>query len=774
MAKSKGPDFKALLMNHGEKIGATLIALLGLTGLATASWSGSEKLPDDLKQVAEKTKTAWLANQFTDEKRAAFEDTPDVLALAQRMQSETEDLESFAMAGPWDAPIHVRRERRGAVSVLAPINPESTAISIVMAEKPDAIDDETEETTEDSKLTSTEKTSDVGDDATNIFGATGGGGGLPGASGPGLAGGPGLGGPGMAGPGMAGGLSGPGGGGYTGEGSGYPGSSGGESSMGGGMSDIGGMSGMGGMSGYSDSGYGAGGYDMYGGMASANVERKVRYHSGVSVRMIFPLLEQIRSVSRSLHRPENDPLVAKAVDFVGFQIERKKAVQGVDPWSGEWESISTEEIGEILEKSLAFDFDIVNPGVTRSELTMPLPRLAAGKWQAKDASHRQLENFKLDEEEQKLVDLYQAKLLEEAEKRKKMLPDQTKKGGFTRYMLNGTDLNNAVGDTSNVVDEMSSEMSQGKDPGKKSKYDNKEELKKLITSAMTAGRVLLVRFMDFTCDRGNTYIYRVRLEMKNPNFNYPIDELEQPDLATQPTLFSDWSESTAATYVPQSYRYYTQRADNPQSVKVGMYFENEKAGTPVMANIDVRVGSRIGGKAEAEVVDLSKSKVEMQSVNLKSPDLLAAVAPSMRLNSGDSPELKAYLDSMRGQSKQLADRITVIDSNGAIVTRYAGDSIYNGGNKRTEALDEKFYQDVLKIYAHLKKSDAADPNSIYGGEGMTGEGGEMGGYMGMSGGGSGYGGGMGGGAALSGGGRGSKGKGGGKKAGGSGAFNPNR
>lgn len=762
MAKSKGLDFKALLLNHGEKIGATLVALLGLTGLATASWSGSGKVPDDLKQATEKTKSAWLANQFTDDKRIAFEDTPDVLALAQRMQSETEDLEQFAMAGPWDAPIHLQRERRGAVSVLAPISPESTAIAIVMAEKPDAVDEETEKST-DTKMTSTEKASGVSSDAKNIFGATGGGG-LPG-------GGPGglgmAGGPAMAGaPGMAGGLSSPGigGGGYpgaSGNASGYPGAAGGSAGgYPGGDSSMGGGGNMMTMDSYGGSGYGASGYDMYGGMTSGNAERKVRYYSGVSVRMIFPLLEQIRSVSQSLHLPQNDPLVSRAVDFVGFQIERKKAIQGVDPWSGQWESLSTDEIGEILDKSLAFDFDVVNPSVTRSELTMPLPRLAAGKWQTKDASHAQLENFKLDEEEQKLVDRYQAKLLEEAEKRKKMLPDQTQKGGFSRFMLNSTDLNNAVNDTSAVMDAMSSEMSQTKDPGTKSKYDNKEELKKLITSAMTAGRVLLVRFMDFTCDRGNTYIYRVRLEMKNPNFKYPIDELEQPDLATQATIFSDWSEPTTPTYVPQSYRYYTQRADNPQSVKVGMYYENEKAGTPVMGNLEIRVGTRVGGKADAEVVDLTKSKVEMQSVEFKSQDLLAAVTPSMRLNSGDSPELKAYIDSMRGQSKQLADRITVIDSNGAIVTRYAGDSIYNGGNERTEAMDDKFYKEVLKIYEYLKKSEKTD--ALYGPEGMPGSG-SAGGYMGMSGGGGGYGGGMSGGAALSGGGRGSKGKSGGKK-----------
>ena len=39
MAKFKGIDFKALLLNHGEKIGVVLIVLLGLTGFATASWA---------------------------------------------------------------------------------------------------------------------------------------------------------------------------------------------------------------------------------------------------------------------------------------------------------------------------------------------------------------------------------------------------------------------------------------------------------------------------------------------------------------------------------------------------------------------------------------------------------------------------------------------------------------------------------------------------------------------------------------------------------------
>jgi hypothetical protein len=697
MAKSKRFDIKALLLNHGEKIAATLIVLLGLTGLATANWSPSAKQPDELKAAAEATRSAWQANPFTEDKKVNFDDTPNVLALAERMQSETEDLERFSTINPWNSPIYLVRERRGAVTVLSPIDPEAKPIAIVMAEIPDIVEEDTELTT-DGKLPEDKKDAEVGDDVKNIFGVAPGGG------------------PGVAGLGTPG----------------QPLIPGGAFGRGREEEEINNGS-------FADNGFG--------GAMPVTMERDVRYRSGVSVRMIFPLLEQIRSTAKALHLPQNDPQVAAAIDFVGFQIERKKAVAGEDPWSGEWESISIEEIGEILEMSLGFDLDVVSSGVTRSEITMPLPRLAAGKWTLADASHKSLDDFKLDEEEQKLLDRFNAKLLEEAELRKKMTPELTKKGGFSRFMLNGSQLNRAVGDTSNLTDEMFSEMERdkkgNKDSKQKSKYDDKKELEKLISKSMATGRVLLVRFMDFTCDRGNTYIYRVRLEMKNPNFNYPVDQLEQPDLATQETIFSDWSEQTAPAYVPQSYRYYTQRADNPQSVKVGMFFENEKAGTPVMANIEVRVGSRIGGKQKVEVVNLSKSVLEAEEVELKSPDLLAAISPSIRVNGSDSPELKAYIDSMRGQGKPLPDRITVVDNNGAIVTRYVGDSVANGGLSRTESLDSKYYQDILKVYESWKNGGNTAAG-IYGVDEEDGRGGQL---SGMSAGNS-----------LSGGGRASRGK----------------
>ena len=43
------------------------------------------------------------------------------------------------------------------------------------------------------------------------------------------------------------------------------------------------------------------------------------------------------------------------------------------------------------------------------------------------------------------------------------------------------------------------------------KNANLEELKEFLNKTLVSGRLLLVRFMDFTCDRGNAYQYRVRL-----------------------------------------------------------------------------------------------------------------------------------------------------------------------------------------------------------------------------------------------------------------------
>lgn len=731
MAKSKGFDVKALFLNHGEKFAAGVVGLLALTGLATANWSGCSLLEAELKSIANKTRDTWSSptNALPEEKKTLFAATPDVQRMAQRMASPNEDIEQFTTLRHWNPPINQVREKLAPVVVLAPESPESTLVTFTMIEKDEEPEvDAVPETTDKPEEEMSPDEQALADlFAAKAPGAGAGPGGLPGGL-PGdaassiYAGAPGEGGVGAMPPGMPGGMI------------GMPGMPGMPGGMDAGLGDYGGYPGM------------PGGMGM--GMGKP-AERKVRSCSGVSVRCVFDLYKQTNMVAEALRLAPQD-VTPRQIDFVNLEIQRKTAVAGTDPWAGEWETLSLKDIAEILEQSAYFDRDVVNPSVVRSEITMPLPSRAAGNWTTANASHKRLENFTLSEEEQDLIDQHQAMLLEEANKLKATLPpEQAKSEGFRRYSLASQDLGQALGgQSSSVSDSMYSAYQGGAaadggsvsavapgtapGPGGQAagqaapRFKNKEDMAKFLNATLVANRLLLVRFMDFTCDRGNSYQYRVRLEMRNPNFNVPIDELEQPELATQRTIFSEWSEATVPVFVPGGYRYYTQKVESKprtdELAHLNMFYQVDTAGTPVMANLRVPVGVRIGGKQPLEVVDLGKSTLEMQDIELKSQDFLAGVTEAPRISSGDFPDLKELLKSVQG-GRAVPDRITVVDSTGAIVNRFAGDKVTGAEKPISESDDMAKVKFVLKQYENFRPQSAdADPASPYAAGGGAGAG----------------------------------------------------
>lgn len=741
MAKSKGLDFKALLLNHGEKFGAAVVGLLALTGLATANWSGCKLLEAELKSIATKTRDTWSSpsNAWPEDKKTVFQMTPDVEGMAKRMASPNEDIEQFATVRHWNEPINQLREKLSAVVVLPPEFPESTLVEFTHAMKDDAV--EGEETSTEMQEDSPETKSPDQQELDDLFGKTAAAGapaGFPGAEGDVSGAFPGGIGPGVTGPGagmgpgmMSGGM--PGGAGPGGAAMGM--------GMGMGLTMSSGELGLDGYGGY------PGGEN---GMSATPPERKVRSVAGVSVRCVFDLYKQTNMIAEALHLSEKEA-GQRYVDFVNLEIQRKSAIAGPDPWAGEWEALPLKDIAEILDQSAYFDRDIVNPSVVRSEITMPLPSRAAGNWKPNNASHTRLENFQLSEEEKDLIDKHQAMLLEEATKRKAMLPpQQAKSEGFRKYTLASQDLGMTLGGAgygqmaeSIYSDYQGMQVDAAGESGKKKtdpRFKTPEELEKFLNSTLVANRLLLVRFMDFTCDRGNSYQYRVRLEMRNPNFNMPIDDLEQPELATQRTIFSDWSTPTTPVYVPTAYRYYAQKVESKpradELAHLNMFYLHETAGTPVMANLRIPVGVKIGGRQLIEVVDLGKSTLENQEVELKSQDYLAGIAEAPRMSASDFPELKDYMKSLQG-AKAVPDRITVVDSSGAIVNRFVGDKVTTGEKPVTEKDDARLVKYVLDSYQEFRPQDAeALPGSPYGPGGdasMMDPGAAMGAMSGMSG-----------------------------------------
>lgn len=502
----------------------------------------------------------------------------------------------------------------------------------------------------------------------------------------------------------------------------------------------------------------SGGYGdegMYGGfLGSAIAEKRIQYSAAISVRYVFELREQRKLVAAALHLPEADPRVAAyAEQFIDLHVERKQAIAAADPWSGEWESIPTEDLADILDESLAFDMEIVNPLVTRPVITMPLPRRAAGLWSKEVASHKRISEFVLSEEEKELIKKRNEKLAEEVEKRKAALPVQAEKKGFSGYVGNANELMGSMygsGGSNDFLDGVMSDYASGADSlagadptrgsqrsGKASEEQKKkaEEMRKKLFDPDATNRLLLVRFFDFTAERGHQYIYRVRLEMKNPNFGVHVDDLLQPELATQATIMSDWSVPTQPVLLPAEYRYYVNKvstAGSEDRAELAMYYEVSDKGTSVMTDLQVPTGIRIGGEKEVDVVDFSKSVLDKYKIDFRSRDLLCSVTEAPRFSGSDHPDLQAFLQRHRGQ-KPIPDQILVLNPSGAMIVRASGD---RATDERRDRGDAEY---IITTYEKLgwRKQDAAavgigdNPFGDFGDGGLAGDGGMMGSGSGM-------------------------------------------
>ena|GEM_PF-1199818 len=438
--------------------------------------------------------------------------------------------------------------------------------------------------------------------------------------------------------------------------------------------------------------------------------RPVRYHSGVSVRYVFKLFDLADAIASSLGIPHEEAL--SLIEFSSIEIERKTVLPQGGHVFGPWEPLPLSDVCKILESSLAFDLEIVAATAVRSALAMPLPRLAAGRWTIKDAVHSRMADHVLTTSEQLVVDRIQAELYSEMVRKKIAVNLESLHIGFREFMIDQHELDTVLGTTSNsyaktidsVYAALVTEQTAKPQTDLAELLKSPEEFRNRISQKFEDVPHLLVRFMDFTCKRGSTYSYRVRIGIKNPIFGKPQNELVDPDTASQQTVVSEWSQPTPRAFVPSSYRYYVDRVNSEggtgEYAMVAMYSEQEAAGTPTMSTFKVLPGMRIGGTSKVELVDLGNATLKPTDVEFRCDDLLASVTKAPRFSYIDSE-----LDTLsKGVflNNPLPDRITVIDANGAIVTRYAGDSVANGGMPRTKAVDEKFVLDIVKVYGHLR------------------------------------------------------------------------
>ena len=656
-------DLKTFFINHSEKVVGGVVALLALWGFASASWDHADEVPSELLQAAGEVRTKIENNSFwPPEKQEAFtKDMPDIRYLAGEL-GERDDIDyaRFTMPVNWHEPLVPPREKRSNVVVLAPVQPEVSPVAVPLAmpldddeSEEDPVDQE-EQTEEEEEVESARRLAAKkygGDDGTGMSGS--GRGGLA----DNVAG--------LLGVGANGGfLNGLGAGNYGG----YDEEEDEDDYFGGQ-----GRFGPGGPPGATSGRFGGAGAIL------PTADRKVRWHAGISVRMVVDLQEQRREIREALQISGDYAEIQHHVDYQQIHIERIEQQDGM--WS-EWEELKHEDIGEVLQQSLGQDVDIVSPAVTRPELTMPLPRRAVGVWLNEEASHSMITDFELSPEEQEMQNRIDAMILADAQKTRETSPQRKPKKGFTPFLNSRRDLarraQSEYGSRAAQNESMQSRMQNFFTQQRGGFGDREQKIfdKQLEETATADFRLLLVRFIDFTAARGVEYRYRVRLEMYNPNYRRLADDLESPELAEQETIMSAWGEPTPAVQVPMHYRNYAKKVKSSRygqhTVEFGVYYEDDGL-LPVLGTVAVDVGMPIAGNQHTERVDLEVQVLEGGDVSFTTDELLCGVLPTTRLNSRDHKDLEQILKKL-GRQQPVGDLVTVVDSRGDLVMKYADSS----------------------------------------------------------------------------------------------------
>jgi len=684
LAGMKNMNYKQFAINHGEKLGLGLIGLLAVFILFSSHWSAfSDTTPEAIQeQVRASTDKVVKNNNWPDEEKTQFVSMRDMETTAKNLFQPLNIAPyrySTEMSFPLYRPIEKSREPTlypvedllaDSGKLLLSLRNGGSADGELNPDDPNSQDGETPD-------------ADVDDD--DDFQRR-----------PSPAGG--------AGNSASAGLAAAGGGGDLGLGGNF------------GASVDAAEDGIAG-----DGGDPADMADLGAGGQSALAVQNGRGERYVSVRGVFPLKKQANENRSALALPNTIP-ANRLVELMDFQLERKTATGGPNPWSGEWQPVDMDTAEDILQQTSSFETDVVPNGITDPTVVMPLPARLTGIWKKK-ASHPRVENFELSEEERELERKRNEKILEEHQKQAEKKADQPVKGGFSGLMV---DIKTAQSDVMSSAggDQFMQSMASNlyKDSGASSQTKASDQDKQRRSAA---GHLLLFRFIDFAVEPGNAYIYRVRLVLRNPNFNRPLDELEDAESAKGPLRQTPWSNLSTPVVVRKDVEYYLTKV-NPRSLNASLniFQWSLDSGTEINSALDVQLGQFVGGKAKTDVVRPAASTFMNEEVEFVTKDMLVDTIAARPLDSELHPELR-LTRQQRGRIG-LPDEALIVDHTGKLVTL---DSL--SGRDAEQAAKARLKR-LFDYYEDLKEDEDAEGDDLgelegLGLEDMSGMGGEEGG-----------------------------------------------
>ncbi|MEX0718807.1 MAG: hypothetical protein WD066_19600 [Planctomycetaceae bacterium] len=395
----------------------------------------------------------------------------------------------------------------------------------------------------------------------------------------------------------------------------------------------------------------------------------------VAVRAILNLLAQQREIEQALNQTQrnvNQPDVSR-LEIDGFELERQEAVPGPDPWSGPWELADIGESKRVLTKSASFAEERLNPGITDSEITSPMPELAFGQWGDLE-THPKVAGFHyLDPtgiELQERLDKYVIETRLEEQRR-----------------ASGTGYGDLMGTRRLNRDRLFGRGRAGL--GARTAQDrlgdfSDAEIAQLQVSA--SGNILLFRHFDFSVEPGKSYRYRVRVRVRNPNFGKPPEQVASPDVALGEFRFTPWSEATPPVTVPPDTEYFVRevRPGRPgQPVATfHLYQWYSKIGTMVRAELRSEFGALIGGEVTTEVAHPGDPGVEVEAI--LRDEKVQFITTDTLVDVADAPRFDRTLHADLGQGASVVEQALVAGEEGRIesLDPVTGDDDYQAATRR--------------------------------------------------------------------------------------------
>ena len=143
----KNFDFKKLLIDHGEKIGAAVVSLIAVFALIGTSWGRySDSTPQEIVDTVEKTRSSMNSVTWPEEERTTFTNVEDVREQTGRLHAAIGDYECRTI---FDPPLSQKREKIKPIQWVRVEDVLCDAGNMLVELNPSKIEDEDEDDAED-------------------------------------------------------------------------------------------------------------------------------------------------------------------------------------------------------------------------------------------------------------------------------------------------------------------------------------------------------------------------------------------------------------------------------------------------------------------------------------------------------------------------------------------------------------------------------------------------------------------------------------------------